>query len=188
MTGGRPFTVRPARPADAESISALTAAVQALHAAARPDLFRPVSPDTFPPATVRALMAEPDRLFLVAEVASRDAGGRATAVGHAYAEVQRRPATPLTHPLTRLYVHQMAVAAEHRGHGVGTRLLAALGEAARERGIGALALDVWAFNAAARRMYKRAGFVTDRTFLSCDAGALADGPRRPRNAGQADDA
>lgn len=184
MTGGDGgvFRIRPARPSDAEAISALTAAVQALHATTRPDLFRQVSPNTFPAATVRALMAEPDRLFLVAEVAG------AVVVGHAYAEVQRQPATPFKHALTRLYVHQMAVAAEHRGRGAGTRLLAALGHAARERGVGTLALDVYAFNAAARRMYERAGFVADRTFLSCGLEVLAADPQESRDAGWAGDA
>ena len=159
MNGEPPLVVRPAHPADADAISALTAAVQELHAGARPDVFRPAGPDTFPPALVRELMAEPDRLFLVAV-----AGG--VVVGHAYAEVQRQPATTFKHAAERLYVHQMAVAAGHRGLGIGTRLLAAVREAARARGLRTISLDVYAFNAGARRLYEREGFAPERTYLS----------------------
>jgi ribosomal protein S18 acetylase RimI-like enzyme len=58
--------------------------------------------------------------------------------------------------------------------------------AAREREIGALALDVYAFNAAARRMYERAGFVAERTFLSCGLEILAADSRGPRDVRRAD--
>jgi GNAT superfamily N-acetyltransferase len=52
----------------------------------------------------------------------------------------------------------MAVVTAFRGHGVGTRLLAALLQAARERGHKALSLSVEDGNPA-RALYERAGFV-----------------------------
>jgi ribosomal protein S18 acetylase RimI-like enzyme len=45
-----------------------------------------------------------------------------------------------------------------RGRGLGTALLAATVQLARERGAGALSLSVWERNGAARRLYERAGF------------------------------
>jgi ribosomal protein S18 acetylase RimI-like enzyme len=52
----------------------------------------------------------------------------------------------------------LAVRPAHRRRGVGTRLLAAVIELARERGIAALSLSVAQGNEQARRLYERAGF------------------------------
>ena len=53
----------------------------------------------------------------------------------------------------------MGVVREWRGRGVGTLLLAALVEVAREQGVEALSLSVEADNSA-RRLYERFGFRT----------------------------
>ena len=52
----------------------------------------------------------------------------------------------------------MAVAAPWRGRGVGTALMQACVDWARERGIHKLALQVWPHNGAAIRLYTRFGF------------------------------
>jgi ribosomal protein S18 acetylase RimI-like enzyme len=62
-----------------------------------------------------------------------------------------------------LYISGLAVAAEHRGQGLGTRLLVAARERARRLGCGTLSLICFAENAGARRLYEREGFtVVDR--------------------------
>ncbi len=53
----------------------------------------------------------------------------------------------------------MGVVTAFRGHGVGTRLLAALISEARDRSCRALSLSVEDGNRAARALYERAGFV-----------------------------
>ena len=72
------------------------------------------------------------------------------------------------------------VAPAHRRRGLGSVLLAAAVDLAREQGIGALSLSVSERNAIARRLYERAGFVvvgreddslTMRLDLSGDRGA-----------------
>jgi ribosomal-protein-alanine N-acetyltransferase len=57
-------------------------------------------------------------------------------------------------------IQTIAVASEHRGQGMGTQLLTAAMEAARDRGCGHLMLEVAADNASARRLYERHGFET----------------------------
>jgi GNAT superfamily N-acetyltransferase len=52
----------------------------------------------------------------------------------------------------------MVVAAAHRGHGIGRRLLAASIAGARERGVARMALQVYAQNAAAIGLYRTSGF------------------------------
>jgi ribosomal protein S18 acetylase RimI-like enzyme len=78
----------------------------------------------------------------------------------------------------------IAVLAEHRGEGVGRRLLAALIEDASSQGIRALSLSVHHLNPVAVHIYERAGFVrvggtdTMRVMLvTLPAGGL---PRRQR--------
>jgi ribosomal protein S18 acetylase RimI-like enzyme len=80
----------------------------------------------------------------------------------------------------------IAVRAEHRGEGVGQRLLTALIEDASSQGIRALSLSVHALNPAAVHIYERAGFVrlggtdTLRVMqLTLLAGHLPRQPREP---------
>ena len=58
-----------------------------------------------------------------------------------------------------LYISGLAVAAEHRGQGLGTRLLVAARERARRLGCRELSLICLADNAGARRLYEREGFI-----------------------------
>jgi ribosomal-protein-alanine N-acetyltransferase len=56
------------------------------------------------------------------------------------------------------YVQTMAVATDHQGSGIGTRLLVALMLEARRRSVGTVALEVRADNPTAQRLYARFGF------------------------------
>lgn len=55
-------------------------------------------------------------------------------------------------------LHDFAVAPEHRGRGVGSRLLAELERRARERGCCKVTLEVHDSNEGAKRLYRRTGF------------------------------
>lgn len=57
-----------------------------------------------------------------------------------------------------LNIHDLAVVPEHRGTGIGRRLLAAVEQKARALGCGRLTLEVQEDNARARRTYERIGF------------------------------
>jgi diamine N-acetyltransferase len=144
-------TVRRASEADAEAISRLSADVQEVHATALPDLFKPPAAYSFPPAEVAELIRAPESLLFLAEIDSQP-------VGYAYAEVIRRPDGPFRLAQEMVYLHHISVHPDHRRKGVGDALIGAWRAAAEEVGITLLALDVWSFNEAARRFFKRHGF------------------------------
>lgn len=56
------------------------------------------------------------------------------------------------------YICGMALFPEHRGNGIGTRLLDLAEEHARERGFRKISLIVFEQNAGAKRLYERAGY------------------------------
>jgi len=149
--GGATQCVRRATAADAATISALNAHVQAVHAAALPWLFKPPSPDTFPPATAAALLARDDVLIYLASLADEP-------VGYAYAQIRRYPETALQYAFEDIYVHHLSVDPRHRGRGIGGALLDAVRRAAHDLNIGQIALDVWSFNERAHVFFRRHGF------------------------------
>jgi ribosomal protein S18 acetylase RimI-like enzyme len=156
------WRIRRATAADAEAVAALNREVQALHAEALPWRFKPAGPASFPPAEAAALIARPDNIVFVAElavdeVATAPAGGAET-IGYIYAEVLRRPETPFTYAYETLYIHHIGVRPEFRDHDVGEALLEAMRGAAAERRIELITLDVWSFNARARAFFRRNGF------------------------------
>lgn len=63
------------------------------------------------------------------------------------------------------FIAYMAVEPDRQRRGIGTALLAAAEDEARQRGIPYMALMVTEENAAARRLYERAGYQTERRLL-----------------------
>ena len=63
------------------------------------------------------------------------------------------------------FIAYMAVEPSHRGRGIGSRLLAAAEDEARRRGLPYMGLMVTEDNAAARALYGRAGYLTERQLL-----------------------
>lgn len=63
------------------------------------------------------------------------------------------------------FIAYMAVEPSHRGNGIGSRLLAAAEDEARRRGLPYMGLMVTEDNAAARALYERAGYLTERRLL-----------------------
>jgi GNAT superfamily N-acetyltransferase len=62
-------------------------------------------------------------------------------------------------------VDELVVMPNHRRTGVATALVAQVETWARERGIEALELNVWAFNQAALELYAKEGFSVLRHYL-----------------------
>ena len=150
--------VRPAEPRDAAALTALVQEMHVLHATALPGVFQPPASTITSPDEVTTWIASPGRVWLVAE---RDG----TVVGYAHAEVQIEPPTAYKRASRTLHVHAIGVTASLRGRGSGGALLAALRRTAAERALVGLTLEVYAFNAGARRFYEREGFTLLRERL-----------------------
>jgi len=148
-----PIAVRKATAVDAEVLSSLNADVQTLHWSALPTRFKPPGPHTFPPTAVAELLAQPNNIVFIAEVDS-------LAVGYAYAEVIHCAETSFSYADDLVYLHHISVRPSYRKRGLGLALIDAVRSAANERGITALALDVWAFNKEARSFFRRQGFTS----------------------------
>jgi shikimate dehydrogenase len=144
--------VRRARQDDAARISALNGYVQRLHADVLPDYFKQPSATTFPADYVLELMARPDTVMFVAELAGR-------VVGYLYADVAPAMETSSTYTFERFYIHHIAVSPDVQGHGCGTALMNAAKQEARRRAIPRLALATWDFNRRAQRFFESQGFV-----------------------------
>jgi ribosomal protein S18 acetylase RimI-like enzyme len=72
------------------------------------------------------------------------------------------------------HITDLYVAPEARGRGVGTALLAAIIEPAREAGFDHVSLEVLTRNNEARRLYNRLGFVPVDVFMVAPLGAFAE--------------
>jgi GNAT superfamily N-acetyltransferase len=117
------------------------------------------------PADVRerlipGLRAHPTTLVFLAWLADRPVGIATCFVGFS---------TFAARPL--INVHDLAVLPDHRGRGIGRRLLEAVEHKARARGCCKLTLEVQEHNRRARAVYKDAGFA-DADYQEADGRAL----------------
>ena len=102
---------------------------------------------------VQALAARPQAFSVLAFIGSdADDGSNAVGLVNCIEGFSTFACLPLVN------VHDLAVVTGYRGLGIGERMLALVEEISRERGACKLTLEVLQGNAAAMRLYKRAGF------------------------------
>ena len=162
--------VRIARPTDIPGILAIAAQVQAFHADAYPDIFRPVPAEGLPEQPFREAIAASAESVLVAM--SYD-----ELVGYARLERQTRPESAIKYARAQLYVHEIGVRADRRRVGVGTRLMAEIRAIALAEGLASIAIEAMASNISARNFYAAQGFHEQRSVLVRPASA--EGESRP---------
>lgn len=97
------------------------------------------------------LIADPDTQLLVGEM-----HGRIVATGYAQLRISR----PAFKHQRHAYLGFMCVVDSHRGLGINLRIMRALVDWARGRGVRDFYLDVYAGNAPAIRAYEKFGFKT----------------------------
>src|SRR5262245_65436188 len=124
--------IRRAGDDDGETLSALNAELQALHAEALPLRFKAPGPDTFPHEAAIALLGLPENRFFLAEVDGAPAG-------YVYAEIVRRPETALNHAYELAYVHHLYVRPAWQKRGIGRALLDAVRAEGAQEGVTTLA-------------------------------------------------
>jgi GNAT superfamily N-acetyltransferase len=141
---------REATPADLPSLCELGGQVNAIHHAARPDIF--VAPGAL----------ERNREHLLQGIGGESASTFvAEDVGIIIGFVSVRVATEthtLSQPLRYALVRSVVVEANRRGGGIGSALMALAEQWAVQHGAKEMRLDVWAFNKRAMSMYAELGY------------------------------
>ncbi len=151
MSTKQSIQIRLATADDAETIAELNTDVQQIHAEALPHLFKPPTLDAFPPSLVRELLADPATHVFIGLLGEQP-------VGYIYAEVMLRPENSWRYTMNMVYIHHISVRPEHRRAGYGEKLIDAVKDLAKEKGISRVALDVWSFNTNAQAFFARQGF------------------------------
>jgi GNAT superfamily N-acetyltransferase len=144
-------TIRRAELRDLTMLAALHEEVHRLHVQARPDQFQ-TAPDGVLEQRFREWIAASDTKVWVAEIDGH-------VVGYAVQMRRHREPHPIARQRTWWEIDNLGVTATHRGRGIGTALIQAIIEDARQTGIPDVELASWAFNTAAHRAFERAGFV-----------------------------
>jgi GNAT superfamily N-acetyltransferase len=138
--------IRPAVPADREFILELTPRLLEFGSVAGRDSAQMIQRDRDVLAKVAAEPSATTRIFVAEE------DGSPIGFIHLTTDEDYYTNSATAH------VGDIVVAPHAGGRGVGAALLAHAEQWARERGFGLLTLNVFAANAAARRLYARAGF------------------------------
>jgi ribosomal protein S18 acetylase RimI-like enzyme len=151
MSGPTPVKVRAANPTDLPSMGALGALLVRTHHDFDPQRFIAATAQTEQgyASFLGRQLDEPNVIVLVAEC-----GG--AVVGYTYAGVEAYDYMSLLGPAGALY--DIVVDPAHRGQGIGRMLLEANLAALGERGVPRVVLSTAERNAAAQRLFARAGF------------------------------
>ncbi|MDE7262781.1 MAG: GNAT family N-acetyltransferase [Oscillospiraceae bacterium] len=157
--------VRFAKEQDLDRINEIRAQVSALHAAGRPDIFKPGFCQELRDRAGELLQNENSGIL----VAERDG----VVCGMACVEYLVRPESAYCQERRTYYVSEFGVDEAFRRRGVGRELLAFMRKDALDRGFFRIELDAWTFNGDALKFYEAAGFQTFRKFMEWDL--TADG-------------
>ena len=143
--------VRPARQGDHPQLCELFDELDALHRAARPDIFRKPAGDARSRDDIASLVAGEGGTILVADAGDRLLGVAVALLRH-----------PLSHPLLVarkiVEIDNVVVRDGYQRRGIGRRLVAACVDWARQRGADDVEIAVHHFNVEAAAFYAALGF------------------------------
>jgi GNAT superfamily N-acetyltransferase len=160
------ISIRPARVTDYPAVDRLGRLVQADHAAAHPEVFRP-GVTALTENRFRGLLANAKARLLVAEEDQR-------VVGLVVLERREAPDYPVFVPRTVVVVEILVVEPGAQGMGVGRHLIEAARDWSREIGAAAVELGVFEFNRKAIGFYEHLGFTTLRRTMAMPVGPPVD--------------
>lgn len=143
------MTIRFANDRDIPGMIDLLQQVGEVHHRIRPDLFR-AGAQKYDEAALKALLTDPKRPILAAEVEGRLAG-------YAFCILQITSNDPVLCDRKVLYIDDLCVDEKLRGQGIASALYNWVCEYARELGCDAVTLHVWCGNDGAMKFYEKCG-------------------------------
>ena len=152
--------IRFAEEGELEQVNGLRKQVHGLHAAGRPETFKP----GFPPELrdhIRDIFRDPRRKIAVCVD-----GGRVC--GYAVLNHITRPETPFMFERDCLDLDEFGVDEACRRRGIATRMIGFLREYAKNAGFDRIELNMWEFNRDALAFYEASGFKTYRRYMEMD--------------------
>ncbi len=151
------MAVRFANTSDLNRVNELRKAVNDLHVAGRPDIFKPGF-DAELRDHICTIQNDPDQKIIVCE---RDSIICGFAVLHHIV----RPQTPFMFVRDYLDIDEFCVDETYRRTGVGTELIDFVRTYAMESGFDRIELNMWEFNRDALLFYESVGFQTYRRYM-----------------------
>lgn len=136
---------------DVEQIIQLSLAVQKIHSDQYPDLFKEVVKLDELSNFYIGLIGDKDQYIFVSEI-----GDEIT--GYCWAEVIRQTESPITHGISKLYIHQICVNKRYRGKGVGAMLVREIKTLAKCLDVNHVGADSWSFNSRAVDFFRSQDF------------------------------
>ena len=143
------MTIRFACDRDIPGMIDLLQQVGEVHHRIRPDLFRSGA-QKYDEAALNALLADPNRPILAAEIEGKLAG-------YAFCILQVTENDPVLCDRKVLYIDDLCVEETLRGQGIAGALYERVLEYARELGCNAVTLNVWCGNENAMKFYEKCG-------------------------------
>ena len=143
------MTIRFAYDRDIPGMIDLLQQVGEVHHRIRPDLFR-AGAQKYDEAALNALLADPNRPILAAEIEGKLAG-------YAFCILQVTENDPVLCDRKVLYIDDLCVEETLRGQGIAGALYERVLEYARELGCDAVTLNVWCGNENAMKFYEKCG-------------------------------
>jgi ribosomal protein S18 acetylase RimI-like enzyme len=145
------MNLRRASAADIPALVSLNREVQAMHANAFPERFKPDVPDEMVARAFLASIQAPSSLWLIAEEEEQISGFLS-------AEFREREESWCAASHLLCYLAGIVVAPGFRRRGIARALLENLKREAQARGVDRIELDVWACNEGARQAFTNLGF------------------------------
>lgn len=149
--------IRRAEPRDLAAVDRLLSQVLTLHAELRPDLFIPGTRKYTDSELLRIFADEQSPVFV-----AEDEGG---VWGYCFCQLHERRGLNNMRDARELYIDDLCVDEAARGRQIGRQLYDCACAYARSIGCGAVTLNVWEGNTAARAFYERMGMTVRKTVM-----------------------
>lgn len=142
---------RRAKEDDIGQIVRLNLIVQKLHSNLYPNLFKKeVNTDELSDLYLK-LIADENQYFFVTELEE-------DITGYCWTEFSLKNESPITHSISKLYIHQVCVDEKFRGKGLGKTLVNEIKNLASNLNVNHIGVDSWSFNSNAVNFFQSQGF------------------------------